>query len=77
MSSPSLPTLNILTFGDSLTEGFSVWGTIWTPYSRRMKRCLEDVLGREYKFEVVTDGRSGDRVFNGGFEWRMATKCKS
>ncbi|KAG4027404.1 hypothetical protein MFRU_030g00400 [Monilinia fructicola] len=66
-----LSPLKILCLGDSLTEGYSNYGTKFTPYSRWMK----EVLAKEWpdrEIEVITDGISGDLLTPpGGFKRRM------
>ncbi|KAJ3285969.1 hypothetical protein HK104_009234 [Borealophlyctis nickersoniae] len=57
-------TLRILCFGDSLTEGYSNYGTLHHPYSIQLeKRFKKD--GR-FKIEIVTSGVSGDMVLSRG-----------
>jgi len=38
----SSPVLDILAFGDSLTEGFCRGGSQWHPYSLHLQKCLSD-----------------------------------
>ena len=38
----SSPALDILAFGDSLTEGFCHGGSRWHPYSLHLQKCLSD-----------------------------------
>ena len=63
-------SIRILCFGDSLTEGYSNYGTQFTPYSDEMKRKLRH-LDEPLITDVVTEGQSGDRVTSGNFKWRM------
>ncbi|KAJ8058387.1 hypothetical protein OCU04_012578 [Sclerotinia nivalis] len=66
-----LSPLKILCLGDSLTEGYSQYGTKFYPYSKWMK----EVLGKKWpdrEIEVITDGISGDLLTPpGGFKRRM------
>lgn len=70
-----LSPLKILCLGDSLTEGYSNYGTKFTPYSRWMK----EVLAKKWpdrEIEVITDGISGDLLTPpGGFKRRMEKHC--
>ncbi|PVH72044.1 GDSL-like Lipase/Acylhydrolase [Cadophora sp. DSE1049] len=73
MSKPSVPTpkpLRILCFGDSLTEGYSMYGMQWTPYSETLQTRLDEQLGNEWNVEIETDGVSGQLV-TAGFKKRM------
>ncbi|KAK0108547.1 hypothetical protein ONS95_003347 [Cadophora gregata] len=71
MANPSSPTpLRILCFGDSLTEGYSMYGMHWSPYSKTLQTALEEQLGSEWKVEIETDGVSGQLVTT-GFRRRM------
>lgn len=74
--------LRILCFGDSLTEGYTLFGTQFSPYSVAMKKVLDGTLstkiqveGAKYKIEVLTDGQSGDLVTIGSFKARMERRC--
>lgn len=83
--------LRILCFGDSLTEGYTLFGTRYSPYSEAMKRALDAGLsdnwvgnerkdplagdGERVRVEVLTDGLSGDLVCGGSFEGRMGRRC--
>lgn len=90
---PSTPTkrpLHILCFGDSLTEGYSQWGMVMTPYSRTLRDVLEKRLnaygrsegekegkeGEKWNVLVETDGVSGELVTK-YFLGRMESQCKS
>ena len=69
--------LRILCFGDSLTEGYTCFGTIYTPYSEKFKTELEiqsGTGGNERIVDVITDGQSGDLVTRGISRagWRSA-----
>ncbi|TAQ87696.1 Nucleoside-triphosphate phosphatase [Chlorociboria aeruginascens] len=57
---PNSP-LRILCFGDSLTEGYSRYGTLMTPYSRTLFQHLTACFP-DRKITVYTDGLSGDLV---------------
>ena len=78
-----LPPLNILCFGDSLTEGYSQYGLKMTPYSQWMWEGLQakaesegglGKLGWE-EVKVRTRGVSGERVVD-GFKRRMVRECE-
>ncbi|KAL2199507.1 SGNH hydrolase-type esterase domain-containing protein [Corynascus similis CBS 632.67] len=63
------PKLRILCFGDSLTAGYSGWGSVHHPYSE----MLENMLSMAYpdlNIITVEDGLSGSTVRN-GFQARM------
>ncbi|KAH7364741.1 SGNH hydrolase-type esterase domain-containing protein [Rhexocercosporidium sp. MPI-PUGE-AT-0058] len=64
------PSLHILCFGDSLTEGYSMYGMQWTPYSETTKEVLEERLSDKWSFDIDTDGVSGQLV-TAGFKKRM------
>jgi lysophospholipase L1-like esterase len=53
--------INILTFGSSLTEGYTDFGTAFHPYSIALEKKLSDLLP-SHKVNITVDGRSGDRV---------------
>ncbi|KAF7868576.1 hypothetical protein EAF04_005107 [Stromatinia cepivora] len=66
-----LSPLKILCLGDSLTEGYSQYGTKFSPYSKWMKEVLENKWP-DREIEVITDGISGDLLTPpGGFKRRM------
>ena len=72
-------SLRVLCFGDSLTEGYSKFGLIMTPYSKVLKTELEVKFwaGKDKRnVEIVTDGQSGDLVIPGTFRGRMTSKCR-
>lgn len=62
----------ILCFGDSLTEGYTQWGSVMAPYSTEMRRVLVEKLGigkeadgkygEGWGLEVETEGVSGEEV---------------
>ncbi|KAG4427229.1 hypothetical protein IFR05_017288 [Cadophora sp. M221] len=64
------PALHILCFGDSLTEGYSMYGMHWSPYSETTKEVLEERLSQEWSVDVDTDGVSAQLV-TAGFKRRM------
>lgn len=73
-----MPTskLRILCFGDSLTEGYSGWGSSFTPYSTKLEEMLRMAFP-DVDVEIVTDGLSGDLVTGSGeFLERMQSHCK-
>ncbi|CCC06092.1 hypothetical protein SMACR_00309 [Sordaria macrospora] len=57
--------LRILCFGDSLTEGYSGWGSRFTPYSTKLGEMLRMAFP-DVEMEIVTDGLSGDLVTGRG-----------
>ncbi|KAG4416287.1 hypothetical protein IFR04_010568 [Cadophora malorum] len=69
-ASPTPNPLQILCFGDSLTEGYSMFGMKYTPYSETLQTRLDEQLGSEWKVEIETDGVSGELV-TAGFRKRM------
>jgi hypothetical protein len=73
MASQQSVALRVLCFGDSLTEGFTMMGYTFKPYSKSMKAMLEKQGNMEA--DVVTDGRSGELATAHGFEWRLKNKC--
>jgi hypothetical protein len=75
MTSPK-KSLDILCFGDSLTEGYSEYGLLFTPYSRTLSEKLKAILGSEFEIGVHTDGESGEQVTT-GFLHRMQQHCTS
>ena len=55
------PTINILTFGDSLTEGYHRFGFAFHPYSNELKRCIDENYGDRGKNVCVKEcGLSGE-----------------
>ncbi|KAL2170631.1 hypothetical protein VTG60DRAFT_4556 [Thermothelomyces hinnuleus] len=55
------PNLRVLCFGDSLTAGYSYWGSVHHPYNE----MLENMLSMAYpdlKITTVEDGLSGSTV---------------
>ncbi|KAK1780672.1 SGNH hydrolase-type esterase domain-containing protein [Copromyces sp. CBS 386.78] len=65
------PKLRILCFGDSLTEGYSGWGSCFTPYSTKLQEMLRMAFP-DVEVEIETDGLSGDMVTDrGSFSARM------
>jgi len=67
------PKLRILCLGDSLTAGYSGWGSVHHPYSE----MLENMLSMAYpdlNIITVEDGLSGSTVRN-GFQARMDAQC--
>lgn len=76
MENPS-KTLRILCFGDSLTAGWSVWGTRLDPYSEHLQAPLERLLWSTNVI-VDVDGVAGDRVIAppGQYLRRMNARCE-
>src|SRR6187402_3902332 len=81
---PAKQPLRILCFGDSLTEGYSMFGMQFTPYSETMEIVLNERLnknqeqqgGPKWDIEVETNGVSGQLV-TAGFTRRMERICMS
>jgi len=78
---PSMKCLRILCFGDSLTEGYSQYGSLFTPYSDSMFALLEEKFrkgkekeGEMVRAEVDTQGVSGESVLD--MRARMEVICK-
>lgn len=68
--SGSSKSVRILCFGDSLTAGYSRFGTEHFPYNQFLQKTIEACLP-EYKISTEADGESGDRVRGGFFFNRM------
>jgi lysophospholipase L1-like esterase len=69
--------LRILAFGNSLTEGFTDFGTRFHPYAIALQKKLSSLLP-ELEITVDVDGRSGDRVLSklgGVFLERLQSSC--
>ncbi|KAJ3125874.1 hypothetical protein HK098_008125 [Nowakowskiella sp. JEL0407] len=68
----------ILCFGDSLTEGWTEYGTIIHPYSISLQQTLLSAIPQfqtqQIRLEVYTDGQAGDKLYKGKFLVRMH-KC--
>lgn len=68
-------TIRILCFGDSLTAGYSYFGTVHHPYEEKLGQMVEMAFP-EYEIETVEDGLSGDLVSGrGSFLKRMQKRC--
>lgn len=66
-----METIEILCFGDSLTEGFTYNGNAFHPYAESMTTALEKALPN-LRFSVHLEGVSGDKVCRpGNFIARM------
>ncbi|RGB27401.1 SGNH hydrolase-type esterase domain-containing protein [Rhizophagus diaphanus] len=52
-------TTSILLLGDSLTEGYSRYGTVYHPYGIQFRKRFEEA---ETEVEVTIEGQSGARV---------------
>jgi lysophospholipase L1-like esterase len=72
-----MESINILCFGDSLTEGYTNGGISFTPYAKSMKSWLESAWPST-KINVDIDGSSGDMVDEhyGLFLTRIKDSCK-
>jgi lysophospholipase L1-like esterase len=73
---PAPHILNNLCFGDSLTEGYSEYGTKMTPYGTTTLAYLTDRLGPLPEVHLCVEGKSGDLV-SAGFSRRMERVCRS
>lgn len=58
-------SLRILCFGDSLTSGYSQWGSVTHPYSQRLTAVLSSSFP-SLTIDAHTDGLPGDRVCTAG-----------
>jgi len=72
MATARQPKLRILCFGDSLTSGYSLYGTIYHPYNERLEEKLQEAFP-DVRIEITTDGRPGD--ITGNFTTRMMPYC--
>jgi lysophospholipase L1-like esterase len=52
--------LRLLSFGDSLTEGYHNWGLKLNPYSKTLSKLLDEEFGEV--IEIVTAGIAGERT---------------
>jgi lysophospholipase L1-like esterase len=71
-----MESVNILCFGDSLTEGLSDWDMPMTPYADSMREWLQ-AAWPSTKLTVDVNGMSGDLVVQGLFPTRITSSCKS
>lgn len=71
-----MESVNILCFGDSLTEGYSQWGLSMTPYADSMGEWLR-AAWPSTKLTVDVNGMSGDLAVPGLFLTRITSSCKS
>jgi lysophospholipase L1-like esterase len=80
MSKLALPAsgeLRILAFGNSLTEGYTEFGTRFHPYAIALEKKLSSLLP-ELKIIVDVNGQSGDLVLSelgGVFFQRLQSSC--
>jgi hypothetical protein len=70
--------INILCFGDSLTDGYAKWGLSYTPYARAMEEELVTAWP-DIEFNIEVNGLSGDSVIPayGDFLERIEVCCRS
>lgn len=68
--------LDILCFGDSLTEGYSDGGLTWCPYAESMSNFLKATWPSKI-VAIEVKGRSGDFVISphGKFMQRIQREC--
>ena len=69
--------LRILAFGNSLTEGYTEFGTLFHPYAIALQKKLSSLLP-DLNITVDIDGQSGDRVLSrlgGVFLQRLQYSC--
>jgi len=69
-----MESINILCFGNSLTEGYSRWGMSMTPYAENMKDWLK-AAWPSTKLTVDVNGLSGDLIISGLFLKRITKSC--
>jgi len=67
-------TLKILCFGDSLTAGYSNYGTNYHPYAEHLKLALQ-VAFPSTSIETVVEGMSGAQV-RGQYTGRLNRVCR-
>lgn len=69
--------VKILCFGDSLTEGYSKWGLLYTPYAKSLEEKLKAAWPNT-GIEIEVDGVSGDCVIPayGDFLDRITADCR-
>jgi hypothetical protein len=70
-----MENINILCFGNSLTEGYSQWGMSMTPYADNMREWLQ-AAWPSTELTVDVNGMSGDLVVQGLFLTRITSSCK-
>jgi hypothetical protein len=72
-----METIKIVCFGASMVEGYSSYGTVFTPYGNYMKKRLDSALSST-KVTVDIQGQSGDQVDEsyGGYIDRLNDICK-
>lgn len=72
-----LNPLHILTFGNSITAGWTEMGTVYHPYSGKLVELLQKSLP-SYNVTIDVQGLPGDRIVSppGYFLPRMDTLCK-
>ncbi|OCL12829.1 SGNH hydrolase [Glonium stellatum] len=69
--------VRILAFGNSLTEGYTDFGTRFHPYAIELQNKLSQLVS-DFKVTVDVDGKSGDRVLpslQGIFFQRIQSSC--
>lgn len=66
-------SLRILCFGDSLTAGYTKYGTAYYPYADHLRFHLEHMLSSS-NINVDVDGFSGDQV-SAWYLQRMQRQC--
>ncbi|MCJ1472533.1 hypothetical protein MMC13_001182 [Lambiella insularis] len=77
MSSKTAPhprTLKILCFGDSLTAGYSAYGSQFYPYADHLKRALQATFPSS-RIEIIVEGMSGAQV-RGQYTGRLNRACE-
>lgn len=72
-----MESINILCFGDSLTEGYTAFGSAFTPYAKAMESRLKSSWPAT-KINVDVEGMSGDMVDEdaGLFLTRIKDQCE-
>lgn len=69
-------TLRIFCFGDSLTAGYSAYGTVYHPYSIALTEKLSKDLSNTQVI-AVDNGMPGDVVTQGAFAKRFESESSS
>lgn len=68
--------LRILCYGDSLTAGYSAFGTIYHPYSEVLEQKLVAAFP-DLKVDISESGMPGDLAINGAFLTRLNSERTS
>ncbi|MCJ1409628.1 hypothetical protein MMC19_003709 [Ptychographa xylographoides] len=71
---PCPQTLKVLCFGDSLTAGYSTWGSRFHPYAAHLKSTLQGTFPST-SIEIVVEGLSGAQV-RAQYTGRLNRACR-